>query len=55
MWIELRSIVEKVSASDMKVIVLSSTTDKYFTAGLDCEPVLPSHLLTFSPSHHLSS
>jgi enoyl-CoA hydratase/carnithine racemase len=35
MWIELRSIVEKISSSDIRVIVLSSTTDKYFTAGLD--------------------
>lgn len=41
MWIELKSIVEKVSSSDMKVIVLSSTTDKYFTAGLDCEHAYP--------------
>lgn len=39
MWIELRAIVEKISSSDMKVIVLSSTTDKYFTAGLDRESI----------------
>jgi len=36
MWLELRAIVEEISASDARVIVLSSTSDKYFTAGLDC-------------------
>jgi enoyl-CoA hydratase/carnithine racemase len=36
MWLELRSIVESISASDARVIVLSSTSEKFFTAGLDC-------------------
>jgi len=36
MWLELRAIVEGISASDARVIILSSTSDKYFTAGLDC-------------------
>lgn len=35
MWLELRSIVESISESDSRVIVLSSTSEKFFTAGLD--------------------
>jgi enoyl-CoA hydratase/carnithine racemase len=35
MWLELRAIVEEISASDARVIVLSSTSEKFFTAGLD--------------------
>jgi enoyl-CoA hydratase/carnithine racemase len=37
MWLELRAIVEHISLSDARVIVLSSFSDKFFTAGLDCK------------------
>ena len=36
MWLELRSIVEGISESDARAIVISSTSEKFFTAGLDC-------------------
>ncbi len=40
MWIELKSIVGRASDdTDVRVIVLSSSFDKYFTAGLDCKSI----------------
>lgn len=37
-WMELRAIVDRVSYDPMvRVIVLSSALDKFFTAGLDSE------------------
>jgi enoyl-CoA hydratase/carnithine racemase len=35
MWLELRSAVEEISVSDARAIIISSTSDKFFTAGLD--------------------
>ncbi|KAK8858549.1 hypothetical protein IAR55_002778 [Kwoniella newhampshirensis] len=36
MWMELRTIVERISSSpEVRVVVLSSTNEKTFTAGLD--------------------
>jgi len=35
MWLELRSIVEDISESDARAIVISSTSERFFTAGLD--------------------
>jgi enoyl-CoA hydratase/carnithine racemase len=33
--LELRSIIEGISESDARAIVISSTSEKFFTAGLD--------------------
>ena len=39
MWRELKSIVKRVSASpEVRVVVLTSALERYFTAGLDCKP-----------------
>ena len=38
MWAEFKSIVERISASpDVRVVILSSALERYFTAGLECE------------------
>jgi enoyl-CoA hydratase/carnithine racemase len=38
MWHELQEIIQCVSMSGgIRAIVLASTFDKYFTAGLDCK------------------
>lgn len=42
MWTELAHIVRHASADpDIRVLVLSSTSDAAFTAGLDRVPPLP--------------
>jgi enoyl-CoA hydratase/carnithine racemase len=39
-WIELKDIVDRISFDPLvRVIVLSSALDKFFTAGLDSEHV----------------
>ncbi|CAD6570898.1 MAG: hypothetical protein TREMPRED_000058 [Tremellales sp. Tagirdzhanova-0007] len=39
MWAEFKSIVERISASpDVRVVILSSALERYFTAGLELTP-----------------